>query len=168
MPFRNARFTAILLAALVIGGLGCAKPEKAGEEAREGRSGEAAEEHESGLTPFQLENGIGPVTEAVTLGPLDPALAGRGEKVFATKCAVCHKMAERYVGPPLGAVTQHRTPAYIMNMILNPQEMYERHPVAKQLLADLMTQMPNLGLTQDEARAVVEYLRQQAPKAAAQ
>ena len=46
-----------------------------------------------------------------------------------------------------------------MNMILNPQEMYTRHPDVKKLLAEFMTQMPNQGLTQDEAREVVEYLR---------
>ena len=32
------------------------------------------------------------------------------------------------------------------------------------LLAEYMTQMPNLGLTQEQARQVVEYLRTQTPK----
>ena len=49
-----------------------------------------------------------------------------------------------------------------MNMVLNPQEMVERHPVAKKLLAEHMTSMPNQGLTPDEARQVVEYLRHEA------
>jgi hypothetical protein len=31
--------------------------------------------------------------------------------------------------------------------------------VAHQLLAEHMTQMPNLGLTQDQAREIVEYFR---------
>ena len=61
-------------------------------------------------------------------------------------------MGEKYVGPALREVTARRTPAYIMNMILNPQEMVERHPVAKQLLAEHMTFMPNQGLRLDEAR----------------
>ena len=46
-------------------------------------------------------------------------------------------------------------------MILNPQEMVERHPVAKQLLAERMTFMANQNLTIEEARAVLEYLRTQ-------
>jgi hypothetical protein len=50
-----------------------------------------------------------------------------------------------------------------MNMILNPMEMVERHPVAKQLLAEHMTFMANQNLTVDDARAVLEYLRTQAP-----
>ena len=54
------------------------------------------------------------------------------------------------------------TPEFVMNMILNPQEMVERHPVAKQMLAERMTFMANQNLTLDEARAVLEYLRTQA------
>ncbi|HXI21590.1 MAG TPA: cytochrome c, partial [Gemmatimonadales bacterium] len=93
--------------------------------------------------------------------------AEAGKALFESKCSACHKMSERYVGPALGEVTVRRTPAYIMNMVLNPEEMYTRHPVAHQLLAELMTQMPNLGLTRDQARQIVEYLRTQAPAKAA-
>ena len=121
-------------------------------------SGEAT----SGLTAFETEHGIGPVKEPVVLGALDHATAEAGEKIFEGKCSACHKMDEKYVGPALRQVTDRRTPAYIMNMILNPQEMVERHPVAKQLLAEHMSFMPNQGLTQDEARQVVEYLRSEA------
>ncbi len=116
----------------------------------------------SDLTAFQLEHGIGPVTEPVTLGPIDRGMAAAGQAVFEVKCSACHKMAERYVGPALGEITTQQSPAFILNMILNPQEMVERHPVGKALLAEYMTFMPNQGLTQDEARQVLEYLRTQA------
>src|SRR5690242_5162536 len=73
-----------------------------------------------GLTPFQQENGIGPVTEAVEVAATpDHEMAEDGEEVFQQKCGACHKMGEKYVGPALGEVTRRRTPAYIMNMILN-------------------------------------------------
>jgi len=114
------------------------------------------------LTPFELENGIGPITESVTLGPVDQAMADQGKALFEVKCSACHKMSEKYVGPALGEVTTRRTPAFIMNMILNPQEMVERHPVGKELLAQHMTFMANQNLTVDEARQVLEYLRTQA------
>ena len=116
----------------------------------------------SDLSPFELEHGIGPVKEVVILGALDAKLAEKGEGVFKVKCTACHKMGEKYVGPALGEVLTRRTPTYVMNMVLNPNEMVERHPVAKQLLAEHMTMMANQGLTVDEARAVVEYLRTQA------
>ena len=113
-----------------------------------------------GLSAFEIEHGIGPVKEPVALAAApDHEMAEAGEEVFEQKCGACHKMNEKYVGPALGEVTKRRSAAYIMNMILNPQEMVERHPVAKQLLAEHMTFMPNQGLTQEQARQVVEYLR---------
>ena len=115
----------------------------------------------SGLTAAQLEHGIGPI-EAFEPGPLDAAMAEKGADVFALKCSACHKMDARYVGPALASITEERSPAYIMNMILNPAEMLEKHPDAKAKLAEFMTLMPNQNLTQDEARAILEYLRQQA------
>lgn len=122
----------------------------------------APAQQEGGLSAFELEHGIGPVKEAVVLGDLDQGLADEGKAAFETKCSACHKMGEKYVGPALGEVTTQRSPAFIMNMILNPMEMVERHPVGKQLLAEHMTFMANQGITVDEARALVEYLRTQA------
>lgn len=118
----------------------------------------------SELTPFQLEHGIGPVTTVVELGALDPAMAAAGKVLYESKCSACHKMTDRYVGPPLGDATVRRSAAYLMNMILNPDGMYAKHPSARQLLAEYMTQMPNLALTQEQARQIVEYLRTEAPK----
>lgn len=119
----------------------------------------AGAEKAGGLTDFQLKHGIGPVTEEVTLGALDQALVKEGSAIFTEKCSACHKEAERYVGPPLGGVTEKRTPAYVLNMILNPQEMYEKHPEAHKLLAEYMTQMPYQTVTPEQARAILEYLR---------
>lgn len=114
------------------------------------------------LTAFQLEHGIGPVTEPLSLpSTTDHELAERGEDVFEQKCSACHKLGEKYVGPALGDVLGRRTPAFVMNMILNPQEMIDRHPVVKQLVAETMSFMPNQNVTRDEARAIVEYLRSQ-------
>ena len=114
----------------------------------------------AGLTAAQLEHGIGPIT-AFDPGPFDAALAERGEALFTMKCSSCHKLDTRYVGPPLGTITEDRSPAYIMNMILNPQEMITDHPEAKKRFTEYLTPMPNQSLTEDEARAVLEYLRKQ-------
>lgn len=146
---------------------GCTRSEKGEAAEAKTEAAEAHESHEDALTPFQLKNGIGPITEEVKVGPVDKGLAAQGEKAFTAKCTACHKIGEKYVGPALGGVTERRTPTYVMNMILNPQEMYEKHPVARGLLGEFMTQMPNLALTRDEARAIMEYLRTQGPAAAA-
>jgi mono/diheme cytochrome c family protein len=155
------RATAVLLA-LASFTVACGK----GEHASSGQAPAAAAADASGLSAFELENGIGPIKSAVALGPVDEEMAETGKKLFESKCQLCHKIEERYVGPALGGVTERRTGAYIMNMILDPEEMYTRHPVARALLAEHMTQMPNLALSQEEARQILEYLRTQpAPKA---
>lgn len=149
----------VALAARAIGVIAVLALSSCGGGEKPATGGKAPAEGAGELTPFQQEHGIGPVTEPVVLGAVDEALAETGEQVFTAKCTACHKIEERYVGPALAGVTERRSAAYIMNMILNPQEMYERHPVAKGLLAEYLTYMPNQGLTRDEARAVVEYLR---------
>ena len=156
-----ARISRLLALALVVMAGGCGKEQEENDN-EENKSEESHEAAEGGLTAFELEHGIGPVKEAMTLGPVDGAMAERGKGVFESKCSMCHKMDTTYVGPALGEVTTQRTPAYIMNMILNPQEMVERHPIAKKLLAERMTFMANQNLTFEESRAVLEYLRTQA------
>jgi cytochrome c len=113
----------------------------------------------SELTPFQLEHGIGPLTQPVELGEPSRELAEEGEELFKLKCMACHRIEERYIGPPLASVLDRRTPTYVMNMMLNPTGMTERHPEAKALLAEYLAPMPNQDLTQEEARALLEYIR---------
>jgi cytochrome c1 len=144
-----------LLAALIIG---CG-----GGEAAPARASDGGRVEPGALSSDELTDGVGPI-RSLTLGELDEALAERGEAVFTLKCSACHKMDDRYVGPPLGDVLTRRTPAFVMNMMLNPAEMVERHPDVKALLAEYMTPMPNQNMTEDEARAVLEYLREQMEK----
>ena len=113
----------------------------------------------SDLTPWQVEHGIGPVTETITLKPIDQHEATEGKGAFDQRCGSCHKPNERYVGPALGGVVERRGPEYVMNMVLNPAEMIRRHPEAKKLYATYLVEMPNQGLTPEQARHVVEYLR---------
>jgi cytochrome c551/c552 len=152
---------AVLALALVAGGCGG----KDDDDDKESPEHEAQEAESGGLTAFELEHGIGPVKEPIELGAIDAAMAATGKTVFEAKCTACHKMDTLYIGPALGEVTARRSGAFIMNMILNPQEMVERHPVAKQMLAERMSFMANQGLTRDEARAVLEYLRTQSKSA---
>ena len=112
-----------------------------------------------GLTLFELENGIGPIKEKIKIDGIDNVLAQKGSKLFDEKCAQCHKLDERYTGPALRGVTERRTPEYIMNMILNPEEMTKRHPEAKKLLAIHINQMTFQNVTHDDARAILEFLR---------
>ena len=60
----------------------------------------------------------------------------------------------------LTGVTKRRSPEWIMNMIMNPQEMIKQDPIAKQLLIESnMAMMANQNISQEDARALLEYFR---------
>jgi mono/diheme cytochrome c family protein len=147
---RRTCLAAVLALALTV------MPGCGGGEGGSAGSGQGASS--TGLTPEQLTKGIGPVT-TVELGEIQSALVDQGKTIFDMKCAACHRFDERYVGPALGDVLTRRTPEYVMNMMLNPAEMIEKHPEARALLAQFLTPMPAQNLTTEEARAVLEYLR---------
>ena len=82
-----------------------------------------------------------------------------GADLFKAKCSSCHKPAKKYVGPAPVGILERRNPAWIMNMILNPEGMVESDPVAKELLVRYLAPMANQNLTEDEARKILEYFR---------
>ncbi|MCB0702601.1 MAG: cytochrome c [Candidatus Kapaibacterium sp.] len=102
--------------------------------------------------------GVGPI-KSVTLGDLDENMAKEGEELFTKNCAACHKIDKRFVGPALAGVTERRKPEWIMNMIMNPEQMVKEDPVAKELLAEYLAPMANQNISEDQARKIVEYFR---------
>jgi mono/diheme cytochrome c family protein len=112
----------------------------------------------SGCSKQNVELGIGPVKE-VKLSQIDRSLAVKGKQTFETKCYSCHRIDSKLVGPPLKDVTKRRKPEWIMNMILNPQQMTQENPIAKQLFTTYLIQMTFQDVTQDDARAILEYFR---------
>ncbi len=146
---------AILIAALISA---CGGTETADNTSDQPSSSSAATPAAETLTQVELEQGIGPIRD-MDLGPVDAALASTGETAFVTKCSACHKIEERYVAPELGTVLSRRRPEFVMNMILNAGEMVQRHPEVQALLAEFYTPMPVQVTEQDEARAILEYLR---------
>ena len=116
--------------------------------------------NDEGLTAFEEEHGIGPITERITLEEqIDEQLAARGEQAFIMKCESCHRMENRHVGPPLGDILEIRSPEWVMNFTLNPQQNIREHPVGQQLLQEYMLEMPYQNVDEEEARAILEYLR---------
>lgn len=127
-----------------------------GNEAQQNRNQQS---NESGLSGFELEHGIGPVTDRLEIGEIELELAEEGRSIFAMKCEACHNMEGRMVGPALGDVLDRRSAEFVMNFILNPSGMTREHPVGRQLLQEYMTPMPFQNVSDSEARAIVEYLR---------
>ncbi len=115
-----------------------------------------------GINPdeFYPGKGVGPVDTVVLADTLDPELVKKGEEIFKLKCTACHQLDQRVVGPPLRGITKRRRPEWIMNMILNPTEMVQKDDLAKTLLGMYYVPMTNQNVTEEDARALLEYFRQ--------
>ncbi len=116
---------------------------------------------EDPTVPVMLDNkGIGPITSITFESEIDQNLANKGAELFKSKCTACHKVKQRFIGPPMVGIYEKRSPEWVMNMIMNPTEMLEKDPVAKALLKKYNnTIMINQNIPEEEARAMVEWFR---------
>ncbi len=111
--------------------------------------------------PVDLNNkGIGPITSMEFGDEINAELAAQGEAKFNAICVACHMVDQRMIGPAMEGVYERRSPEWVMNMILNPDGMLKDDPIAKALLKEYNNAiMLNQNLTEEEARAIAEYLR---------
>ena len=108
-----------------------------------------------------LDNkGVGPITSVDLDAEINTEMAAQGEAVYNQMCLACHKVGKRFIGPAPNGILERRTPEWVMNMILAPEKMVKEDPLAKDLLMEFNgSPMANQGLTEDQARAVLEYFR---------
>ncbi|MCC7463345.1 MAG: c-type cytochrome [Gammaproteobacteria bacterium] len=110
---------------------------------------------------------------APTLQADEPAGAGAalpGQALFEQKCTACHTVGGGVrIGPDLQGVTERRPPEWIYRQITAPETLLaEKDPVATALLKQYnQIPMPNLAITEGEARQLIEYLGSAAAPAAA-
>lgn len=152
------RFLPILLIALGFAAAGCGGAKDASSEnsgspnasVASGAAGGAA----TGL-PAGLDEG-----PRASESPVDEELAEKGEELFKTKaCSACHSFGAKATGPDLAGVSTRRTSKWIASQILHPDLMVKSDPIARELFAKHALQMPNQGLTEAEARSVIEYFK---------
>lgn len=106
------------------------------------------------------DKGVGPIKSLELAAEIDQEMATHGEEVYKKMCTACHRPDKKFIGPaPLG-ILERRTPEWVMNMILDPEDMIKKNPLAKELLIEFNgAPMANQNLTEAEARAVLEYFR---------
>ena len=138
------------LVALLLSGCIDSQPEKSSDKKTETPAATSA--------PTK-DIGVGPITKVELAENIDQALATKGQVTFEAKCSACHKTDKRFVGPALAGVTERREPEWIMNMILNPEQMVKENETARNLLMEYSAPMANQNLTETEAREVLEYFR---------
>lgn len=110
---------------------------------------------------IELTNkGVGPITSLTLDAKIDQTMATHGAEVYKKMCTACHKTEKKFIGPAPKDIFKRRTPEWIMNMILDPEGMVANDPLARALLIEFNgSPMANQNLTQEEARAVLEYFR---------
>jgi mono/diheme cytochrome c family protein len=110
--------------------------------------------------PVDVTRGIGKFTNVELTHPLDKAMIAKGTEVYDLKCSSCHRLTEeKLVGPGWKGVTDRRTPEWIMNFSTNTDEMLNKDPEAQAMLEICMVRMPNQNLSDEDARAIVEFMR---------
>ena len=149
-------FYILFLSSLLLVACGGGDGKSAAERIKEQAQMEPTDPFEN----WETNNGIGPIDALVLPDQIDQELASKGQDVYESMCTACHKAEKQFIGPSPKGILEKRTPAWVMNMILNPEEMVQKDPMAKQLLIQFNgSPMANQNLTEDEARAVLEYFR---------
>lgn len=104
--------------------------------------------------------GVGKYRDIQLAATLDAALAEKGQGVYDMKCSACHRLeGARLVGPSWKGVTERRQPAWILNFVTNVDEMLSKDPEAMAQLEECLVRMPNQNLSEEDAYAVLEYMR---------
>jgi mono/diheme cytochrome c family protein len=89
-----------------------------------------------------------------------PNLVAAGKSTYELKCSACHKLTgEKLVGPGWLGVTSRHTPEWIMNFATNTDEMIDKDPKAQAMLQVCMVRMPNQHLSDEDARNILEFMR---------
>jgi cytochrome c551/c552 len=106
------------------------------------------------------KTGVGKFQHVDLTHPLDQKMVTAGKAIYDLKCGSCHKLTdEKLVGPGWKGVTDRRAPEWIMNFVTNTEEMLEKNEAAKNLYEICLVKMPNQNLTSDDARHVLEFMR---------
>ncbi len=115
----------------------------------------------SDVSSYDPKRGEGKFDHVELGASLDVAMAKDGESIYGVKCSSCHKTSsEKLVGPGWEGVTKRRAPEWIMNFITNPDPMIDKDPEVQAQLEICLVRMPNQGLSDDEARHILEFMRQ--------
>ncbi len=115
---------------------------------------------EPGKNAYDPERGEG-IFKDVEVGPINVAKANMGKNIYEMKCQSCHKLTdEKLVGPGWKGVTERKKAEWILNFINNPDAMIDKDPDLQAQLEACLVRMPNQNITEDNAYALYDFMRQ--------
>ncbi|MEJ7589511.1 MAG: cytochrome c [Ferruginibacter sp.] len=157
----------LFVLSLVIAVLGSCGDNKTSVENSDGSADKTvtatpAGDNKAGDNPaYDPHRGEGKFTKVEIAASLDAAKAATGKKVYEVKCGSCHKLTdERLVGPGWAGVSSRHAPEWIMNFITNTDAMINKDPKVQAQLEICLVRMPNQNLSDDDARNLLEFMRQ--------
>lgn len=140
----------------------CGEGENSNSSSNSGSTSVAVDDSQKGEN-YDPKRGLGKFDESnVDVSAFDSGMAEKGKGISEVKCTSCHKVDtdEKLVGPGWKGVTSKHTPYWIMNFITNPDPMIDVDPELQTQLELCLVRMPNQGLSDDEAREILEYMRE--------
>ncbi|WP_296381146.1 cytochrome c [Winogradskyella sp.] len=155
---KSLKFLTLIVAATI---LSCGGNDKKEEPGYGKKTPAKTEKKTPASKRIELTNkGVGSIKSITLAAEIDQDMATHGKEVYDKMCTACHKVDKKFIGPAPTGILKRRSPEWVMNMILNPEGMVKEDPLAKDLLMEFNgAPMANQGLSEEDARAVLEYFR---------
>ncbi len=102
--------------------------------------------------------GIGPINH-IQLTTINDSLMQVGQQLFKDKCSACHTMEFKNTGPDISDILAIKKPEWIMNFLLNKEEMLQRDSLAILTRNKYETDCGSPITEYHETVELLEYLR---------
>ncbi len=153
---KHMKGTILLFSSLVFIFISCG----GGSHQPEKKIDETTNSASSTTESYDPQRGEGKFKDVSIPATIDDKLVDAGNKVYTVKCSACHKTTdEKLVGPGWKGVTNRRKAEWILNFSTNPDPMIDKDPAVQAQLEICLVRMPNQNISDDEARAVYEFMR---------
>ncbi len=149
----------LIFSCIIVLAWACGGGVHSGNDATSSSKASSSPQTASGATADDAK-GIGKFTHVDLPATIDKPMVAQGEKIYDLKCSACHHLdATKLVGPGWQGITQRRKPEWIMNFVTNTDANLDKNPQAMSLLEECMVRMPNQNLSDDDARHILEFMR---------
>lgn len=151
----------LIISSIALSVYACGNADNSGDSTSNTPATTTTETTENGNPSYDPKRGEGKFENVELAAALDQAMAQSGKQIYDVKCASCHKLTdERLVGPGWKGVSQKHKPEWILNFITNPDAMIDQDPELQSQLEICLVRMPDQNLSDDDARHLLEFMRQ--------